>query len=362
MNREHQTLTIRHDYDSGTVVEGTTKNSPAHLALKAHSSWTWSKFARAWLLRSSRHRQAKPYAIDDIERVLSGLGYTVERDINDVMPSVDQREADLANRMEQRQDRLAERADAWAGKAAATRKKATDVFDAIPFGQPMMPGHHSYKSDRNRRERAWNNLGKSYEQANYAGELGRQAETASHHMGARYSPVTVGNRIKTLEADRNRLQRELDGHERRFKDGCGQVAYVEKHEPAEGEHRERSHAKAAELDQQLTYWRGVYAQLQAEGKASTVGPETVAKGDWVQVHGDWYRVRRVSKKSVSVPNSIISAPKPGEREYTQTVPWHKISDHRTTDQMDPAYVEAYETPGMDRIGLRVAARRHDAEN
>jgi hypothetical protein len=70
------TLTIHHDYESGTTVEGTTRNSLADLALNAHPSWTWSRYAGAWLLRSSRHRQSEPYAIDEIERVLTKQDYT----------------------------------------------------------------------------------------------------------------------------------------------------------------------------------------------------------------------------------------------------------------------------------------------
>lgn len=103
-------LTIHHDYESGTTVEGTTRNSPAHLALKAHPSWTWSRYATAWLLRSSRHRQSKPYAIDEIERVLTDAGYTVDRDIDDTIPSVEEQESDRAGRMDARADRLTERA------------------------------------------------------------------------------------------------------------------------------------------------------------------------------------------------------------------------------------------------------------
>ncbi|OZM70740.1 hypothetical protein CFN78_24050 [Amycolatopsis antarctica] len=340
------TLTIHHDYESGTTVEGTTRNSPAHAALKAHPSWTWSRYATAWLLRSSRHRQSKPYAIAEIERVLTEAGYTVEREINDTMPSVEQQETDLADRMDDRVDRLTERAGNHQAQADATRAKADQVFHNIPMGQPLLVGHHSYKADRNRRERAWNQLGKSIKQGEYADELARRAETASHHMGARHNPVTVANRIEKQEADRRRLQRELDGEP-------GWVT-----EPGEnGQPRHRwgiqhpSEARAVYLRREITtlteqidYWNGVYAQLQAEGKASTLGPDTVSTGDWVLYTNMWMRVRRVNKKSVTVPNPVFPPPRPGEKEATWTVAWHKLRGHRTTDQMPPEIVEAYEAP------------------
>lgn len=53
------TLIICHDYEGGTTVVGTKKNSPAHHAIKANRSWAWSGYARALLLRSLRHRRPK---------------------------------------------------------------------------------------------------------------------------------------------------------------------------------------------------------------------------------------------------------------------------------------------------------------
>lgn len=348
------TLTICHDYESGTTVRGTTRESPAHHTLMAHRSWVWSRYARAWLLRSSRHRRPKLYEIDAIERILTGLGYTVDRDIDDTMPSVALRENDRADRMHARYDRLTERASSWSGKAAATRAKADAVFDAIPLGQPMMPGHHSYSADRNRRDRAWNNLGKSFEQAGYAGELARRAETAGLHMAARYHPETVGNRIETLEAERRRIQRLLNGQDvlKPSADEHSPPAEQPTTRPPTGQYAERLRAQAAELDEQITYWRGVYAQLQAEGKATALGPDTVAVGDFVQMHGRWYRVRRVNRKSVTVPNHIIAAPQPGAREWTDTVAWHKITGHKRAEDLPAEFVVAYEQPGTDRLRLR----------
>lgn len=357
------TLTIRHDYEGGTTVLGTKKDSPAHRAIKANRSWTWSRYATAWLLRSSRHRRPKLGDIAVIERTLTGLGYTVTREIDDAMPTVEQQEADLAERMDDRADRLAERADTWAGKSASSRAAADAVFDRIPFGQPTMPGHHSYNADINRRERARNNLGRSYEQADYSAELSHRSETAAAHMGARHNPVTVGNRIEKLKADRRDLQRRLDG------EGALETYTAEHGRPCErsvtrppqGEYRDRLTAEAAELDEKVAYWEGIYAQLQADGKASTAGPDTVAKNDWVLVRGHWYRVRRVNKKTVSVPSVIIAAPQPGTREYTDTTPWHEVRAHRTTEQMPPAFVDAYETPGTDRLRLNPADFQADGQ-
>ncbi|WP_406690350.1 DUF3560 domain-containing protein [Saccharopolyspora sp. ID03-671] len=347
------TLTIRHDYEGGTTIEGTAKNSPAHHAIKATRSWVWSRYAGAWLLRSSRHRRPKYADIDLIEQVLTDLGYTVTRDIDETMPTVAEQEADRAERMDDRSNRLAERSEKQAGAAAATREKADAVFRNIPFGQPMLVGHHSYNADRNRREQAANNLTKSMKQGEYADELARRSDTAAAHMGARHNPVTVGNRIEKLEADRRAVQRQLDGEGaiESYTDEHGNPRERRVNRPPEGEARERLTTKATDLDDTLAYWRRIYAELQAEGKASTAGPDTVAKGDWVLIRGDWYRARRVNKKTVSVPSHLVNAPEQGRRESTNTAPWHEVREHRTTEQMPAAFVEAYETPGANRFRI-----------
>ncbi|HEY0806086.1 MAG TPA: DUF3560 domain-containing protein [Pseudonocardiaceae bacterium] len=350
------TLTVRHDYESGTTVVGTEKNSPAHVAINANRSWTWSRYARAWLLRSSRHHRPKFGDIALMERALTALGYTVTREIDEAMPTVEQREADLAERMEDRAEQLAERADTWSGKATASHAAADAEFDRIPFGQPPMPGHHSYTADVNRRERARNNLDRSWDQADYAGELDRRSDVAAAHMGARHNPVTVGNRIAKLEADRRAVGRQLDGEGalETTTDEHGTTSYRPVIRKPEGEHAERLTRDAVDLDGQIAYWEGIYAQLQADGKASAAGPDTVAPGDWVLVRGRWYRVRRVNQKTVSVPSHIITTPEPGTRERTDTTPWHEVRAHRSTEQMPPAFVAAYEQPGRERFRLNLA--------
>lgn len=349
-------LTIRHDYEGGTTVVGTEKNDPADQTLRDNPSWVWSRHARAWLLRSSRHRRPKYGDIDLVERALTGLGYTVTREIDETMPSVEQQEADLAERMDDRSVRLAARSSAMAGRSASSRAAADAVFGRIPFGQPTMPGHHSYRADVNRRERARNRLGCSFEQSDHAGELARLSDTAAAHMGARHNPVTVGNRIEQLEAERRAVQRRLDGEGALefHTDEHGRPGERSVTRPPQGQALDRLLADAAELDEKIAYWKNVYAGLQAEGKASTAGPDTVAKGDWVLVRGRWYRVRRVNKKTVSVPSAILAAPEPGRREYTDTTPWREVRDHRTTEQMPAGFVEAYETPGADRFRLNPA--------
>lgn len=331
-----KSLTISHDYGNGTTVEGTTKNSPAHEALKAHPSWVWSRYAEAWLLRSSRNRPPKRARIAEIADILTGLGYQVEYTIDDTMPGVAEQEAHLADRMAGRKDRLERRAAAVADQAEASRRKAEAVFDHIPLGQPMLVDHHSYAADRRRRERAWKNLDRSVEQAGEADRLSRQAKSAGHHMGARYSPETVGNRIQKLEAEQRRVQRELDGIPAidSYTDESGQQRKRWTTRQASPDRAAELNRRLADVDEELTYWREVYADLQEQGRACAVGPDIVAVGDWVRTRAGWLPVRRVNRRSVTVPNPNFRPPPPGHRETTTTVPWHKLTGHRRAADID----------------------------
>ena len=71
--------------------------------------------------------------------------------------------ADYEERQAERIDRYHELADKRGKEAAATHDEARRMAGAIPFGQPILVGHHSEKRDRNYRERIHNKFGKAFE-------------------------------------------------------------------------------------------------------------------------------------------------------------------------------------------------------
>lgn len=75
--------------------------------------------------------------------------------------------------------RTAGRRAASESESAYSRSKA--MTDAIPFGQPILAGHHSEGRDRNYRDRAWNLMGKSIDLGERAKELERGAEAAENN-------------------------------------------------------------------------------------------------------------------------------------------------------------------------------------
>lgn len=47
-------------------------------------------------------------------------------------------------------------------QSVSTSKRARDMGEAIPFGQPILVGHHSEGRDRNLRGRIHNTYGKAF--------------------------------------------------------------------------------------------------------------------------------------------------------------------------------------------------------
>ncbi len=83
------------------------------------------------------------------------------------------------NRYEERQEarraRLESRADRLRSAGNARVRRGDDALRAIPFGQPILIGHHSERRDRNYRARATNSIRKGIETIRQAEEVERRA-------------------------------------------------------------------------------------------------------------------------------------------------------------------------------------------
>ncbi|MGB6103057.1 MAG: DUF3560 domain-containing protein [Pusillimonas sp.] len=76
-----------------------------------------------------------------------------------------------------RKARYEERAAAARDQADAIHAKASSMTDAIPFGQPVLVGHHSESRDRNYRARIHRTLGKAFEALDKAEHYEQKAAT-----------------------------------------------------------------------------------------------------------------------------------------------------------------------------------------
>ena len=85
---------------------------------------------------------------------------------------------DYEERRQERIDRLKERASRARGEAESLHKQADGMASVIPFGQPILVGHHSEQRDRNFRSRIHSKYGKSFKASEKAEHYESRAEAA----------------------------------------------------------------------------------------------------------------------------------------------------------------------------------------
>ena len=86
----------------------------------------------------------------------------------------------------ERLERKMERRQEWAGKAAARSSgrfgAAKRIADAIPFGQPILVGHHSERHARRDQERIHNNMAKGCELSDLSEHHESKADGIQHQL------------------------------------------------------------------------------------------------------------------------------------------------------------------------------------
>lgn len=292
-------LTITHTPAEGTLIEGTARGDGTNVALKA-CGWRWSRTLVAWYFPRTRDAAAPSAVIERTAQQLRDAGHEVTVTVDETRRFTADVEADRIARQEQRAAGLAARAARIEAAADRADQAAHELGQRVPFGQPILVGHHS----QGRMTRHYDKVEKAQRAAV---KLGRDADdaaaaasTATHTTGARYNPVTVGNRVDRLEA-------EVRATTRAQSTATGET------------YRAALAAQLAELTDQLDYWQQIHAEQVADGTAVAHGPDTVRPGDHVKVRGTWYEVIRANKKTISVPSGY---------SWTNTTRYREIQEHR----------------------------------
>lgn len=87
---------------------------------------------------------------------------------------------------QRRIDYYNEKAEKFEQQSSQLAHESSKMVEAIPMGQPLLVDHHSYKSDKNYRDRAWGKMEKSVEAGQkadyYRGSSGPQ-DGESDHVG-----------------------------------------------------------------------------------------------------------------------------------------------------------------------------------
>lgn len=318
-------LTITHTHADGTLIGGTNRGDGSAEVLRANR-WRWSRNLGSWYIPQSRDRRAKLAQINSTAAALRTAGFEVEIEIDDTYRSAAQIEADAIARQASRVDALAAKADRKAGAAESAWGADQAAHDALPEGgEPIKAGHHSEARHRRAVEKSWNTLGKAVAAERDAAAARGRADTAAKTTDRRYAPQAVARRIEKLTAQLRRLERDRDGYSRTLHtDAQTGQKYVETHEPATGDYRDRVLAEIEHTADEIAYWDGVRAAQLADAAATAYSRELIATGDLIRYAGHHHRVLRVNAKSVTI-GSIVGG------SWTDRVPYSEIRGLRDAD-------------------------------
>lgn len=145
---------------------------------------------------------------DDSPTDCSLCGATGAGDVNGYrlcQPCADKVQA-YTDRLEVRLERLQKRADRHLTDFHTLHERAHEMADSIPFGQPIMVGHHSEGRDRRFRERIHNTFGRAFDHYHKAQATQERIEAAvSNRAISSDDPLAV---IKLREAVAERQQQQ----------------------------------------------------------------------------------------------------------------------------------------------------------
>lgn len=300
------TLTISHSHAEGTLIEGTVRGDGSAPALKANR-WRWSRNLGAWYIPKSRDHDARDWQIRSTADALREAGFEVEVEVDNTARATADVQADKVARATARAEALDAKAERLTATSQARHAAAQQIADAIPFGQPILVGHHSEGRARRDAERIHNNMRAAVDADAAAQDAARRAAAARANARPE-SPATTANRLDKLRAELRRIQRHRDGYTATHGHTAAteQLAYYD--------------TEADRLREQITYWEQIRAQQIADGL--TVDTSSARPGDFIQVRGCmWWQIKRVNPKTFTVTS--------GHSEIR--VPHHNVTALRAAD-------------------------------
>ena len=330
-------ISITHTRADGTLIDGSRKGDGVYEILRGlGGNWRYFPSIGRVGIGQSRDRAAQAWKIERAAEALRAAGHevTVEIDDTTARPFADA-EAERYERAGARAERHAGLAEARQADADARWNAERAILDFIPPGQPILVGHHSERGHRRALERADAHMRAGLEAIGKRDYHEQRAETAAAYQRHRESvPVTL-RRIRTLEADARRFERELAGRADYVSDGNGgHVLRLVRPGEARRVWLERERDAIAE---QVTYWRGVVAEQEGAG-VKVWSAADFAKGDFALFLGTWYEVLRVNGKSVTIPGMIGARGDVCRRDtctvtWTDTVPYDKVQGRKSAAEM-----------------------------
>lgn len=116
----------------------------------------------------------------------------------------------LVDRAAERAERFQDYSDSRIRDACAARDGVEAIAGNIPFGQPILVGHHSERRARKDAEKIENGMRRAVNMWDTADYWQRRAAGALHHAKYKALPAVRARRIKGLESDKRKQERYLD--------------------------------------------------------------------------------------------------------------------------------------------------------
>ena len=120
---------------------------------------------------------------------------------------IDDEDKSLVERQEERAERFEEYSEKRAADAERARKTVDAIADGIPFGQPILVGHHSEKHARRDAEKIRSGMRKAVDMWKTSKYWEYRAAGAIAHAKYKERPDVRARRIKGIEADLRKLEK-----------------------------------------------------------------------------------------------------------------------------------------------------------
>jgi len=290
------------------------------------------------------------------------------------------------------QERAEERYGRFAGYKANAGRRATEAMDAsrkavegIPFGQPILVGHHSEKRHRRDIARAQRAADRAVEEFDRQDYWSWRAAGVLRNAGRKFNLGTVYRRIKKLKArvrkskkdartspaDRNKYCQSWIWAERReenelFWEKHGRGMRYHDLDPEDRRsfretyipgaiHRKRFYQRWIRHDEGLIgYWQKIYDEVRPDGlEGGAENQREIKKGYWVQSkrYGGWAQVVRVNKNREGMINSVSIDTKTYTRRFAIRIwDYENIKEIKTPEEY--AAMSEGEQLGEDHTGFR----------
>ena len=190
--------------------------------------------------------------------------------------------ADYEARREARIDRLRNRAEKASQESSQLGDEAGKMAHCIPFGQPILVGHHSEKRDRNFRNRIHSKMSKSVELSKKAETLERRATSAESNRSISSDDPEAVQKLKLKLADLEKTRDKMKAMNKAWR------TYKNKNDAsgfeALGVSTEQINKMAAQIEKDYSWCKQPYPKFQMTNLGANI--RTVKK-----------RIERLSQES-----------------------------------------------------------------